>query len=222
MDPQLNLYIACSVSWLLQIRFKSFLPNLLLLLLIIRTHLKQTIHRPYKIYERKSYGANYKVPVRFQVLTAASMKIRAFWDVAPCSLVGVDRRFRGAYCLHHQGEIDECSTHLWNVRSTPTSLHCATCQKALIFYISSWLYMSVSPSVCPPINNFGTNFFSRYSYYACSLYGGEKSFSNTVRNICVSSKCRESRRFSSVQNFLLIIKWMLLTFSLQGCSKTWE
>jgi hypothetical protein len=42
--------------------------------------------------------------VRFQVLTAASMKIRAFWDMAPCSLVAVDRRFRGAYCLHHQGD----------------------------------------------------------------------------------------------------------------------
>jgi hypothetical protein len=41
--------------------------------------------------------------VRFHVLTAESMKIRAFWDTAPCSL-GVDRRFRGAYCLHHQGE----------------------------------------------------------------------------------------------------------------------
>jgi hypothetical protein len=27
--------------------------------------------------------------VRIQVLTAVSMKIRAFWDVAPCSLVGV-------------------------------------------------------------------------------------------------------------------------------------
>jgi hypothetical protein len=23
---------------------------------------------------------------------------RAFWDVAPCSLVGVDRRFIGVYC----------------------------------------------------------------------------------------------------------------------------
>jgi hypothetical protein len=23
-----------------------------------------------------------------------------FWDIAPCSLVVVDRRFRGAYCLH--------------------------------------------------------------------------------------------------------------------------
>jgi hypothetical protein len=26
-----------------------------------------------------------------------------FWDVAPCSLVDIDRRFGGAYCLHHQG-----------------------------------------------------------------------------------------------------------------------
>jgi hypothetical protein len=26
----------------------------------------------------------------------------AFWDVAPCSLVEVDQRFRGAYCIHHQ------------------------------------------------------------------------------------------------------------------------
>jgi hypothetical protein len=26
-----------------------------------------------------------------------------FWDVAPCSLVGIDLRFRGAYWLGHQG-----------------------------------------------------------------------------------------------------------------------
>jgi hypothetical protein len=49
---------------------------------------------------------------RFQVLTAASVKFRVFWDVAPCSHVEVDRRFRGAYCFHHQG--DE-SSPLWNV-----------------------------------------------------------------------------------------------------------
>jgi hypothetical protein len=30
--------------------------------------------------------------VRFQVLTAASMKFRVFWDLAPCSHVEVDRR----------------------------------------------------------------------------------------------------------------------------------
>jgi hypothetical protein len=32
-----------------------------------------------------------------------SIKITAFWDVALCSL-RVDQRFRGAYCLHHQGD----------------------------------------------------------------------------------------------------------------------
>jgi hypothetical protein len=33
------------------------------------------------------------VIVRFQVLTAASMKMAVFWVVAPCSLVEVYRRF---------------------------------------------------------------------------------------------------------------------------------
>jgi hypothetical protein len=32
------------------------------------------------------------------------LKFRVFWDVAPCSLIGVDQRFRGVYCLHHQGD----------------------------------------------------------------------------------------------------------------------
>jgi hypothetical protein len=30
------------------------------------------------------------------------LKMTAFWDIAPCSLVEVGRRFRGVYCLHHQ------------------------------------------------------------------------------------------------------------------------
>jgi hypothetical protein len=30
---------------------------------------------------------------------AESMKITAFWDIAPCNLVEVDPRFRGAYCI---------------------------------------------------------------------------------------------------------------------------
>jgi hypothetical protein len=39
--------------------------------------------------------------VRFQVLTAASMKFRVFWDAASFSHLEVNRRVRGAYCLHH-------------------------------------------------------------------------------------------------------------------------
>jgi hypothetical protein len=34
---------------------------------------------------------------KFQVVTSASMKMTVFWDIAPCSLVEVDRRFRGVY-----------------------------------------------------------------------------------------------------------------------------
>jgi hypothetical protein len=58
-----------------------------------------------------------------------SMKVSVFWDAAPCSHVEVDRRFRGAYCLHRPdyGGI----THLWNVRLTSTWLHSATSQKTL-------------------------------------------------------------------------------------------
>jgi hypothetical protein len=34
--------------------------------------------------------------MRFQAVTAATMTLKAFWDIAPCSLVTVDRRFRDA------------------------------------------------------------------------------------------------------------------------------
>jgi hypothetical protein len=36
-----------------------------------------------------------EIYVRFQVLTAGSTKLTAFWDVALCSLFAVDQRFRG-------------------------------------------------------------------------------------------------------------------------------
>jgi hypothetical protein len=42
--------------------------------------------------------------VRSRVLTATTMKT-VFWDTAPCSIVEIDRRLRGAYCHPHQ----ECS-----------------------------------------------------------------------------------------------------------------
>jgi hypothetical protein len=37
---------------------------------------------------------------------------RYFWDIALCSLIGVDRRFRSAYYHHRQGDDDGGSTHL--------------------------------------------------------------------------------------------------------------
>jgi hypothetical protein len=33
------------------------------------------------------------------------MKMTAFWDIAPCSLVDADRHFTGEYCLHYKGSV---------------------------------------------------------------------------------------------------------------------
>jgi hypothetical protein len=52
---------------------------------------------------RETSGSN-KFIVGFEVLTAVSMKMAVFWVVAPCSLVEVYQRFRGACCLHRQGD----------------------------------------------------------------------------------------------------------------------
>jgi hypothetical protein len=41
--------------------------------------------------------------VGFEVLTAVIMKSTIFWDIPPCSPLKVNRRFGGAYHLHHQG-----------------------------------------------------------------------------------------------------------------------
>jgi hypothetical protein len=49
--------------------------------------------------------------VRFKALLAVSMKIRAFWGVAPCSLVGAVPPLRGSYFFTKQG-YDGGSTHL--------------------------------------------------------------------------------------------------------------
>jgi hypothetical protein len=38
-------------------------------------------------------------------LEALSSKTTAFWDLAPCSLVELDRRFRGVHYFRHQGDV---------------------------------------------------------------------------------------------------------------------
>jgi hypothetical protein len=73
-------------------------------------------------------AAKFYKTVRFQVLTAANMKFRVFCDVAPCTNVEVDRRFRYAYCWWWR------QYALLKRRSTSTWLHGATSHKSLNFY----------------------------------------------------------------------------------------
>jgi hypothetical protein len=64
---------------------------------------KLIVHSASQEILRILWKTNVHYLVRFHDFSSASMKFRVFWDVAPCSKVDVDRRFRGAHCLHHQG-----------------------------------------------------------------------------------------------------------------------
>jgi hypothetical protein len=93
-----------------------------------RTYRKNRRHKPFP-----KLGFETAIPlVRLHVLTVASTKMTDFWDVAPCNLIKIYRRFWGAWCLHHQGD------H----RSGDGS---ATSQKTVIF-ISD-------PIVCAALNS---------------------------------------------------------------------
>jgi hypothetical protein len=59
--------------------------------------------------------------VRFQVHTAANMMFRVvFWDILPGKMI-VDRRFRGAYCYHHQFVTYSGSLFTMELYCTPKS-----------------------------------------------------------------------------------------------------
>jgi hypothetical protein len=64
--------------------------------------------------------------VTAQVLTATSMKIRDFCNVASYSLVAVDRRFGGAYCLHNRAII---TLMMEAVRTSETSVYSETTRR---------------------------------------------------------------------------------------------
>jgi hypothetical protein len=47
--------------------------------------------------------------VGFEAFTVAVMKSTIFWDITPCSPLSVNRRFRGTYRLHLQGQRNKFS-----------------------------------------------------------------------------------------------------------------
>jgi hypothetical protein len=48
------------------------------------------------------FAKEYEYVLGFEVLTAVVIKSSIFWDITPCSLLKVNRRFGGIYRLHLQ------------------------------------------------------------------------------------------------------------------------
>jgi hypothetical protein len=51
------------------------------------------------------------------------MKFRVIWDLAPCSHVAADRRFRGVFFLEHHGDDEAVRTSEMSVNFNGTPRH---------------------------------------------------------------------------------------------------
>jgi hypothetical protein len=83
------------------------------------------------------------------------MKITDIWNTGPCSLVEIDRLFRGAYCLHHQGDH---GAGLSSLRNGEVDLRkIGNCEKfvLLIGYESARL---LAQPVCQPVCHVGSHY----------------------------------------------------------------
>jgi hypothetical protein len=80
----------------------------------------------------------------------ASMKMRVFWDILSlCSLVGVDQRFRGAYCIHHR----VITLMIQAVCTSGTSV----CSETTWHYIPEGFHLHIS-LICEIVGSHGSQY----------------------------------------------------------------
>jgi hypothetical protein len=92
-------------------------------------------------------STKYETPREISGCTAASIKMAVFWDVAPCSLVDIDRRFRahlwnvGQFLQDYTAQHPRRQSSLWNASS------CNFLSPA----ITSSLYVQILSAPCSQI-----------------------------------------------------------------------
>jgi hypothetical protein len=86
-------------------RAQSLRIIIIIIILKVRILCRLYLFRVHSLFDPTAFQ------FRFQFLTATSTEMAVFWDVAPCSLVDIDRRFRDYF------PDDGGSKHIWNVVS---------------------------------------------------------------------------------------------------------
>jgi hypothetical protein len=72
----------------------------------------------------------------FELLMVMSMKMAIYWNAAQCTLIQIEQCFRGAYCLHHQGDgTNDKSSNQLKHQSICTWVNGATSQKTAMSII---------------------------------------------------------------------------------------
>jgi hypothetical protein len=78
------------------------------------------------------------------------LKMAVFWVIVPCSLVQAYRHFRGACCLHHQGDHPEMSVNFYQTtwRTNPEDSHLHTCCHENLKSHLWFLFIAPFPCIC--------------------------------------------------------------------------
>jgi hypothetical protein len=145
---------------------------------------------------------------QFQRRNMQHQKMTVFWDVAPCSLLEIDRRFRGACCLHDRCD-DGGSKHLWNIGQFLRDCT-ATSQKAVIFVLAAVRTPNITWKTFPLLVYFmehdeRTHSISIWSRFSASWFSARSSASDVPISEVISLL-----RWSSVRT----------TYSLPGIGST--
>jgi hypothetical protein len=54
------------------------------------------------VYSSETYKSTWRYSPETNMSVIHSVWLTVLWDIAPCSLVQIDRRFRSAYWLHYR------------------------------------------------------------------------------------------------------------------------
>lgn len=104
------------------------------------------------------------------------MKMKVFWDIAPWSIVKIDRRFRYVYRLHHQGDKwwFKCLHHEGDESSfsIPYPVHKVKVKLPLYSVLNTtWRYLYIFSCllILPPSKHYVRSTFYHASWYICKF-----------------------------------------------------
>jgi hypothetical protein len=149
----------------------------------------------------------HNVTSRIRVLTSVSTKVSVFLLVAPCRPVWVYQRFRGLYCLHHQGDVYVLMAQ-YTRRYNPEDSHLQP-----NICLCNFLHMNLLPEKCSSMQRRNDHRSSR----DFETHLGFSFFLSVSSNKCEGSTITAAYVFPKSFQFLIILSMPLNASNLWSC-----
>jgi hypothetical protein len=147
----------------------------------------------YPVDQHQHLHSRENLKSRIGLSALSYFEITVLWHVAPCSLVEIDRRFKGAYHIHHQGDrtsVTSASFYQNTRRNLPEDSHLHTRRRE---NLKSHLIIFVCVSICPnflirePLGGFESRLHERSVFSLRSGGANQWTVWNLVRDSWANS-----------------------------------